>query len=83
MMNDIDKKSNWMEISTYSVIMKMKYYLKAEQKTSLRKYHCKNTLRDLVNRTLVYNMRTAQALHVKCMEENKKENTKLNVFNPL
>lgn len=42
-----------MEISTYSTILKVKCNLKAEQSTSLQKYHRKDTLRDPVDRPLV------------------------------
>ena len=48
-----------MKISTYSAIMKVKYYLKAEHNTSLQKYQSKSRLRDPVDRSLVYKMRTA------------------------
>ena len=62
-----------MKISTYSAIMKVKYYLKAEHNTSLQKYQSKSRLRDPVDRSLVYKMRTAWARYVKRMEENKTE----------
>ena len=62
-----------MKISTYSAIMKVKYYLKPEHNTSLQKYQSKSRLRDPVDRSLVYKMRTAWARYVKRTEENKTE----------
>ena len=77
MNNLIDKKSNQMKISTHSAIMEVKYSLKAEQKASLQRYHLKNTWRDPVYRSLMYNMRIARARYVKRMEENMKKKQKI------
>ena len=63
-----------METSTYSVIMKVKYRLKAEQDTSLQKYHRKHTLKDPVDRSLVQ----PETAMLNAWRKTRKKKTKLN-----
>lgn len=72
MMNDIiDKRSNRMDITTYSAIMKIKYSLLADGRSSFKKFYRRNVLRDPVDKVLVYNMRTARSRYIKRLSDKR------------
>ena len=61
------------DITTYSAIMKVKYGLLADGKSSFKKFHCRNILRDPVDKVLIYNMRTARSRYVKRLSDKREE----------
>ena len=70
-MNDMDKKSNRMDVSTYSAIMNVKYSLKAEN-TTFKKYYCKDILHHPLNPRLLYDMRTSRSRYTRKLAESQK-----------
>ena len=86
MMNDIiDSRSGRMEIEAYSAIMTTKYSLKSSKSAAL-KFNRKDILRDPVDSTLSYYMRTSSSRYKKCLKTKrdkmllKKKNLSEKVF---
>ena len=74
MMNDIiNSRSGHMEIEAYSAIMTTKYSLKSSKSAAL-KFNRKDILRDPVDSTLSYYMRTSSSRYKKCLK-TKRDNT--------
>ena len=71
MMNDIiDSRSGRMEIEAYSAIMTTKYSLKSSKSAAL-KFNRKDILRDPVDSTLSYYMRTSSSRYKKCLKTKR------------
>ena len=86
MMNDfIDSRSGRMEIEGYSTIVTTKYSLKSSKSAAL-KFNRKDILRDPVDSTLSYYMRTSSSRYKKCLKTKrdkmllKKKNLSEKVF---
>ena len=85
-MNDfIDSRSGRMETEGYSTIMTAKYSLKSSKSAAL-KFNRKDILRDPVDSTLSYYMRTSSSRYKKCLKTKrdkmllKKKNLSEKVF---
>ena len=73
-MNDIiDSRSGRMEIETYSAIMTTKYFLKSSGKSAATKFKRKDILRDPVDSTLSYYMRTSSSRYKKCLKSKREK----------
>ena len=71
MMNHfIDSRSGRMEIEGYSTIMTTKYSLKSSKSAAL-KFNRKDILRDPVDSTLSYYMRTSSSRYKKCLKTKR------------
>ena len=71
-MNDIiDSRSGRMEIDTYSAIVTTKYNIKSTGKSAAIKYNRKDILRDPVDSTLSYYVRTASSRYKKCLKSKR------------
>ena len=71
-MNDIiDSRSGRMEIDIYSAIMTTKYNIKSTGKSAAIKYNRKDILRDPVDLTLSYCMRTSSSRYKKCLKSKR------------
>ena len=71
MMNDfIDSRSGRMETEGYSIIMTAKYSLKSSTSAAL-KFNRKDILRDPVDSTLSYHMRTSSSQYKKCLKTKR------------
>ena len=71
-MNDIiDSRSGCMEIDTYSAIVTTKYNIKSTGKSAAIKYNRKDILRDPVDSTLSYYMRTSSSRYKKCLKSKR------------
>ena len=71
MMNDItDSRSGHMQIEAYSTIMATKYSLKSNKSAAL-KFNRKDILRDPVDSTLSYYMRTSSSRYKKCLKTKR------------
>ena len=61
-----------MEIETYSAIVTTKYGLRSSKSAAL-KFHQKDVLRDPVDSTLLYYMRTSSSRYKKCLKTKRDE----------
>ena len=77
-MNDIiDKKSNHLDIKTYSPMQAVKYDLKARKTPTLQHYHREDIHHDPVDKSLIFHMLTAYGrYHRKLQVEKEKKELK-------
>ena len=74
MMNDIiTPRASCMSVETYSSYMSVKYSLISEGKSAAARYSRKNVMRDPVNKTKAYYLRTARSRYVKKFK-NQRDN---------
>ena len=81
MMNDIvTPRTSRMSVETYSPYISVKYSLISEGKSAAARYLRKNVLRDPINKTRTYYLRTARSRYVKRLKtqiDNKEKKSSL------
>ena len=81
MMNDIvTPRASRMSVETYSSHMSVKYSLISEGKSATARYSRKNVMRDPINKTRAYYLRTARFRYVKRLKiqrDNKDKKSSL------
>ena len=71
-MNEIvTPRASCMSVETYSSYMSVKYSLISEEKSAAARYSRKNVMRDPINKTRAYYLRTARSRYVKRLKTQR------------